>query len=103
MPTKPREERRIGKRRRDYRESLITRSTIISGNFYLLGRTLMNIMTCSSSSRSCYLFPSISLSHPCDIRVVVVNHWMIRAERLSIGKFLVERLINFRVVVPHFK
>lgn len=65
IPTKPWEERRIGKRRRDYRGSLITRSTIISGNFYLLGRALMNIMTCSSPSRSCYLFLPIShsLSH----------------------------------------
>lgn len=33
----------------------------ISGNFYLFGRALMNIMTCSSSSRSYYLFPSIFL------------------------------------------
>lgn len=39
-------------RQRDYQASLITRSPIISGNFYLLGRALMNIMTYSSLSRS---------------------------------------------------
>lgn len=57
----------------------------------------MNIMTCSSPSRSCYLFPPIYLS----LSLLLATFTSLlddSCERIVVGrKFLVERLINFRV------